>query len=369
MLFLTYSTLISITVFLFLTYSVFLKTVHLYLLPITYNNSDQSVKNYFYFINHSSIFSNLLTFIFLIWTVLFLTAGPSTSLWFNHLLFSTFQYKMTLIITASFLLVSKVIYSNLYFSSKEVYDYIITTIFFMYWVIILFYTNSLFSTMFNIEVISTLIFTLHITSVFTTSYQYKSVDISFSYLFQNSNPYSYTKSLLFFYWISLITSLNLFLFLLLIYLTTFTFDWYLLEYIFNYTMNSSSNYNIIMLGCSWFVLLICIFTKCGIAPLFIWKPSFFKGLSFHNIILYITFFYYFLFFYFINLLMSSLSSLLFYYGFILLLFLLVGSLTLISIIFESVYVKNFLVTSSILNSILVLFTIISFSSNNLNFYF
>lgn len=369
MLFLTYSTVISITLFFFLTYSIFLKSLHLYLLPINYASSSQSVKNSFYFINSQNIFNNLLTFMFLIWLLFSFISGPSTSIWFNHLIFSPYQFKMTMIIMFSFLLVSKIIYNNLYFSSKEVYDYIITTLFFMYWVILLFYTNSLFSVMFNIEVISTLIFTLHITSVFTTSYYYKNVDVSFSYLFQHSTPYTYTKSLLFFYWISLITSLNLFLFLILIYLTTFTFDWYLLEHIFNFILNSASNYSVVSVGCSWFILLVCIFTKCGIAPLFIWKPSFFKGLSFHNIFIYITFFYFFLFFYFINFLMSTLSSLLFYYGFVLVLFLLLGTFVLISIIFESVYVKNFLVTSSILNSILVLFTLVSYSSQSTTFYF
>lgn len=132
MLFLTYSTVISITFFFFLTYVVFLKSLHLYLLPINYATNSQSIKNSFYFINNQNIFNNLLTLVTLVWVIVSLVSGPSTSIWFNHLLFSPFQFKMTVVITLSFMLVSKIIYNNIYFSSKEVYDYIITTLFFMY---------------------------------------------------------------------------------------------------------------------------------------------------------------------------------------------------------------------------------------------
>lgn len=290
-------------------------------------------------------------------------SGYTTNLWFNHFIISSFQIKFITLIAFTFFLISSTIYSNLIFTSKEIYDYIITKNFFFYWIVFLFFSNSLFTAIFNIEVLSTLIFTLHITSVFSNSTSYNSSNLNFSYLFQNSSPFNYLKSLLFFYWISLLSSLNLFLFLIVFYLNFFSFDWYFFEYIFFYTFFSESPYNFLAISFSWVVLLVSLFIKCGIAPFFIWKPTFFKGLSFHNIFLYIVFYYFFVFYFLLYLIIQSFNIFLIKFNFFLTFIVIAGLLILLGIITEASYIKTFLAVSSIINSLLILLSLNSLNSS------
>ena len=102
------------------------------------------------------------------------------------------------------------------------------------------------------------------------------------------------QSILYLFWVSLISSLNLFLFCLFFYIKILTFDYYLIEHIFSFFIINSSFKEIIINSISWYILIFCLFLKCGIAPLYIWKPSFFKGLPFYTLFIYI---YFFLFFY------------------------------------------------------------------------
>ena len=63
-------------------------------------------------------------------------------------------------------------------------------------------------------------------------------------------------------------SLNLFLFLIYFYFKLLTFDWYLLEHIFFFIINTSSTKDIFALALVWFVLIFSIFLKCGLSPFF-----------------------------------------------------------------------------------------------------
>jgi len=100
--------------------------------------------------------------------------------------------------------------------------------------------------------------------------------------------------------------------------------------------------------------MFCIFLKCGIAPLYIWKPTFFKGIPFYTIFFYICFFYLFLFLFIIHLLTSYFSEIFYFYSVVTLVFVVTGLITLLFIVCESYYFKAFLAISSILNSLFVI---------------
>lgn len=285
---------------------------------------------------------------------LLLWTSPAISAWFGHIVVTSFQTKMTYLILFNFLIVFIVTTTTVYFTSREVYDYITTTINFSYWLIILFYSNTIFTSIFIIEVLSTLIFLLLITSTFSSTFFYRNVNLSFGHLFQQSTPYSYLQSILYFFWVSLISSLNLFLFSLFFYFKIFTFDWYLMEHIFVYFTNNATLKEVFTLGTTWFVLMLCIFLKCGIAPLYIWKPTFFKGIPYYTIFFYICFFYFFLFLFIIHLLTSYFSEIFYFYSMVTVVFVSIGLITLLFIICESYYLKAFLAISSILNSLFVI---------------
>ena len=257
------------------------------------------------------------------------------------------------------MLVTGALFSTLYFSSREVYDYIITTYSFCYWLILLFMANSIFSVVFIIEVISTLILLLIVTSVFSTAFFYRNLNLSFGHIIQQTTPYTYLQSLLYFFWVSLISSLNLFLFFLLLYTKLLTLDWFLLEYIFTYFVTVSNVHDIMSVGLYWLIMLFCIFLKCGVAPLFLWKPTFFKGIPVYTLFFYICFFYFFLFIFFIYFLTVYFAEIFYFFNFITLTFVLFGLIILLGIVCESFYLKIFMAISSILNSLFVLLTLTS----------
>jgi hypothetical protein len=243
--------------------------------------------------------------------------------------------------------------STSYFTSREIYDYVIVTLHFLYWVTLIFYSNTIFTVIFIIEVIGALIFLLVITSTFSSVFFYRNLNLNYGHLFQQSTPYTYLQSILYIFWISLVSSLNLFVFLLLFYYKILTLDWYVAEYVFLYFINTNTTRDIFALGVIWFVLLFSIFVKCGLAPLFIWKPTFFKGLPLYTLFFYITFFYSSFYLFIIHFLLSSLSEIFYFYVIFFWLLILVGLFFLFFMICETYYIKSFLAISSIINSLLV----------------
>lgn len=218
----------------------------------------------------------------------------------------------------------------------------------------MFHSNTIFTSIFVIEVLSTLVLLLVITSTFSSTFFYRNLNLSFGHLFQQSTPHSYLQAILYFFWVSLLSSLNLFIFCLFFYFKLFTFDWYLMEHAFLYITSVATLKDLLSLGTTWFVLVFCIFLKCGIAPLYIWKPTFFKGIPLYTIFFYVCFFYFSLFLFIIHLLTSYFSEIFFYYSIVTFLFLVAGLVVLLFIICESYYLKAFLAISSILNSLFVI---------------
>ena len=258
--------------------------------------------------------------------------------------------------------------STSYFSSKEIYDYVIVQFHFLYWVVLLFLTNSLFTTIFVIEVLSTLILLLIITSTFSTTFFYNNLDLSFGHVFQNSVPTTYIQSVLYFFWISLISSLNLFLLLIFLFLKLNSLDYYLIEHIFSFFISSSSPKEIASLWLVSFLLLFCIFLKCGLAPFFLWKLTFFRGLPTLAIAFYVCFFYFFIFLFFIHLITSYLSALFFCFAWVNLFFVVLGLGLITLVLWESLYVKTFIALSSILNSLLVLMALTASHTTQISFW-
>jgi len=357
MFFITFSNLWSFSFFFLFTYLTLLVSFIIYLTPILNSSlryTTSKTKNEFFFLNSVDILFLLITPLICLFLSVNLWVSPTTSAWFGHLIVTSFQNKMNLLIIINFSLTLGIFSLTSYFTSREIYDFTITIFNFFYWIVLLFFSNTIFTTIFIIEVISTLIFLLLITSTFSSSSFYRNLNLSFGHLFQQSTPFSYLQSILYFFWISLLSSLNLFLFVLFFYIKLFTFDWYLLEHLFTYYTNFTSLKNVITLGLIWFIFTFCIFIKCGIAPLYIWKPTFFKGIPYYTIFIYICFFYFFLFLFIIHLLTSYFSGIFYYYSFISLLFISIGLITLLVIICESFYLKAFLAISSILNSLFVI---------------
>ena len=258
-----------------------------------------------------------------------LWVSNSITAWFGNLVFTSFQHKMLLLLIFVFWVVSLVFANVSFLSSHEVYDFYIVKYNFFFWVAVLFLSNSLFSLFFIIEALSALIFLLLVCSTYSTLYFFRSVSLDFSNFFQNTTPHTLIHAILFFYWVSLLSSLNLFVFSVFLYRYLVTFDWYLIEHIFLYLIKVSSLRDIFTIGVAWFFMVLSIFLKCGIAPFFILKPTFFKGMPLVALFFYISFFYFFIFLFFIHFLTSYFSTIFYFYAVVTLLFISVGLITLL----------------------------------------
>ena len=202
---------------------------------------------------------------------------------------------------------------------------------------------------------------LIITSTFSSTYFYNLLNLTKHSYFSQTLPTSYLNTVIFFFWVSLASSLTLFVFLTLFYLKFFTFDWNTVEVVFYYVLAVSDFKNIFNISLTWLFIIFCIFLKCGLVPFYIWKPTFFKGMPLHTLLFYIVFFYFFIFLFFIYFFLFYMNELFYFNLFINILTLMVGLLILLFILCESFYIKAFLAMSSILNTLIVFLALNSYS--------
>lgn len=325
-----------------------------------------SNSTYFNYVPGLDLLWILLTPLCVVILINFSWTSPVLNIWFGHLIFSTFQLKVTYLITFTFAFIWVAYSSAFYYSSQEIFDYTIVTYSFFLWMVFLFYSNNIFTVIFFIEILSTLITLLLITSVFSSAYFYNNLSLTSHSYFNQSTPFSFLQTLMFFFWISLVSSLNLFVFLTLFYLQFLTFDWFTLEAVFYYVISSSDLKSIFFSSLTWFSFLFCIFLKCGLVPFYFWKPIFFKGIPLHALFFYIVFFYFFILYFFIYFFLIYLNELFYFNVFVNLLMLTGGLIFLVFILCESYYVKAFLAMSSILNT---LFVFLAMSSTSVTDYF
>jgi hypothetical protein len=362
--FLSSSIIWTLTYFFFYLYVIFFFSVLLYLLAnireyLNFNNFSNF--NLFSYLTGFDLMGfNLLPLLLIIllnwsWT------GPTTMAWFGHLIFSNLQFKINYLFFFFFFLILIAYFSVFYYSSAEIYDYIITIYSFFFWLNLLFFSNNIFTFIFFIEVLSTLISLLFITSTFSSLYFYNNISLTLNNYFNNSTPFAFLQTLLFFFWISLVSSLNLFVFLILLYIKFLTFNWFLLEAIFSYVILNQSFKSIFYISLTWFNFMFCIFLKCGVVPFYFWKPTFFKGLSLHVLMFYILIFYFFLFNYLIFFFLIYLNDLFYFNTLINFIILMFGLIMLLFIILESFYIKAFLAISSIINTFFVFLAMSSFN--------
>lgn len=369
MLFLNVSNFLSSLVFLYMFYATSLICILLYLLPTLGENhfnssSSFSNKNNFYLVRGVSISALVFQLLVVLLTILSYCVFLNSSIWMGHITMSTFSKKIFLLVFVITLAYFYSFLSYTNFCSRESYDFVIVNLNMTLWVYLLFFSNTIISSFFIIEVLSALLFLLLVTSAFSSSSFYNNLDFSSNYYVGGNMPSSFLRSIIFFFWVSLLSSLNLFLFTLILYLKLFSFDWFLLEHVFFYMISITSSNDLFLVGLVWYILLFSIFTKCGLAPFFFWKPTFFKGLSFNSIFFYISVFYFFIFLFFINFITLNFYFMFFFYHNIFLLITVAGLIMVMFLMIEAFYLKTFFAISSILNSLIIF---LAMSSSHVNY--
>lgn len=367
MFFLHFSAVWSTFFLFYLVYVLFVFLIVVYLLPITKDlanfSSSKKIVNFSY-VTGFDLYWLLITPLALISLNLIFWTGPTITCWFGHLVFTSFQLKVSGLIVLIFFAVVTVYSTSIYFSSREVYDYVTTCFNMFCWILLIFCSNSLFTVLFFIELLSTLVFMLLVTSAFSTTHYYNNLNLNLHSYFHSTTPVLFLQMLMYFFWVSLISSLNLFVFLILFYTHFFTLDWFLTEHFFFFLINDASLKELFSLSLIWLNLVFCIFLKCGLVPFYFWKPTFFKGLPIHALMFYVTFFYFFLFNFFLYFFLANVSEIFFFFAYVNICFLLVGVVFLLALLCEAYYIKVFFAMSSIINSLFVFLALTSGSYTN-----
>ena len=192
----------TLTYFFTLFYVILVFTAILYLISnlkdFTFNNSFKNSTSFQYITGLDVLKSISIPLI--IFYLLFSTwMGASLSLWFGHLIFTSTQVRLSYLILAFFSVLWFGYLSTFYYSSQEIYDYTIVIYSFFLWMLFLFYSNNLFTVIFFIEILSTVISLTIITSVFSSVYFYNNLDFSSHSYFQHSTPFSFLQTSIFFF--------------------------------------------------------------------------------------------------------------------------------------------------------------------------
>lgn len=301
------------------------------------------------------IYKNTPLYIMILFFLLFIFKIVSWSnytcvLWFGHLFFGNFQNKMIILICFFSIFIISVLFSNISFLNKDRLDFFLIFLNLTFWQACLFMVNNLFTLVLVIEILSTVIFLLLVSSAFTANNMSKHTLFSIS---TSSLHNPLFQALIFFFWISFILSIFLFLFLITFYNIFNSYDWFILENVFIYLIDSSSTFVLLKISTLWLFFLISIFLKAGLAPFYFWKTYFFKNIPVHYLFIYIVSFYFFLILFITYVFEIYLNELFSFFAFVTLLFIFLGLIILLSLLWESPYLNLFFALSSILNTLLV----------------
>ena len=226
----------------------------------------------------------------------------------------------------------------------------------------MFFSNNFFSFVFFVELLSAAVTLLLVTSTFSSTHFYNNTSLSAHSYFQHSTPTALLQTLMLFFWVTLLSSIVLFTFTITFYLKFLTFDWNIIDSIFTFLVTGSSLKSLFSASFTWFLLLLCLFIKCGVVPFYLWKPSFFKGMGLLPLFFYVYVYYFATFFYFLSILTLFMNELLFFNAYLLCALVVFAALGVAILLFDSFYLKSFLAISSILNSILIFFTLCTHST-------
>ena len=343
-------------------YLIFIFSTVLYILPnaVLFTGS-HSTKTQLVFLSNDgyTVIRLLLTPVVLIFILHASWSGPTLTAWFGHILFASLQSKFTYMLFFFFVSYILAFASSSHYSSLGIYDFTITIFNFFLWTWLTLLSNNLFTFIFFLELLSALVTLLLVTSTFTSTHFYNLTSYSQHAYFNSSTPNSLVQALLAFFWTTLVSSLLLFVLLIFVYIQFLTFDWNLIDAVFGFVITNSSIKLLFSSTFTWLLFLTAIFIKCGIVPLYLWKPTLFKGITLISLFFYVYVYYFTVFFFLLYAMFFYLNELFMFNLHLITLLLIVGTFMISPLLFESFYLKAFLALSSILNSLLLFYALSS----------
>lgn len=301
---------------------------------------------------------NFLSFLYLFF-FFNIIIGYQQTFWWNHFKITNFLLLILgLILFVSFLIVFLIKYiPTLNLNYNIDYFFIISNLSLI--LIFIFFSNTLYTFFFVLELTSSFIFYKFVVSKFW----FKQNKFSFLNSYTKWNkifPKFYLNMLFFQYWVTFFSSVLLLYSIINFFLIFGTTEWLMINYLI------SVNFSIIYFS-NWFFFFIILFTffigfllKIGFSPLHLFKIEVYKGIPFISIFFYTTYYFLVFFLFFVLLLTTYLYSFLIYWWLLFIFFLISGGLYVISLFFDVNYIKAFFAYSTIINSFSLSCLIVSF---------
>ena len=342
--------------FFFLIPTIIIYYLHNFFFKINSNRVIINTKNSNINNTNSSITNTFINFYILIaiynFFFFFILKGSVTILWFNHItinnLFTYLLYFFTFISFLFYFLLKQISMKKKIIKSLDFLLSIGNLIFLLPY---LFCVNTIFTFLFFLELLSTLLF-------------YKLLSSKIWYKSNNKNntttnnlPQNYINMIFFQYWVTFFSTIFIIYFYINMYYFFGTSDWNNIQYC--YFFSNKKNINIINLNLLLLLFIFSVFIKLGIAPLHLFKIEVYNGLPYITIFFYTTFYFLIFFLFFLLFLLNFLNIFLQQIYFIFILSIFIGVIYVIVLLFDVNYIKAFFAYSTIINSLGFLFVFIS----------
>ena len=289
--------------------------------------------------------TNLFLFLFLF---LFLLKLDFNSFWFDHLRVDNFTlYLVLLLIIFCSLLIFLFKFVNEINYNYNI-DYYFSLINICIFMVILFFCNNLFSTLFILE-LNSLLFLYK----FSVSKFFSKKKIKNKTLFESFLPKQFLNMLFFQYWINFFSSILLMFFIFNIIYFYGSSNWFLIN-ILNF---NHYNFKLIIL---FFIFSLGLLMKLGIAPNNLFKVEIYKGLPFISLFFYSVFYFFIFLLLFVNIIYKNLFNFNYYFWFFFFIFIFLGIFYTIFLIFDINFFKSFFAYSTIINTLIFFVLFLSF---------
>ena len=265
--------------------------------------------------------------------------------WFNHLKINNFILNVVLVIMFLSLFVllciKNVNNSNINYSI----DYFFSIFCLIVFIPLMFFSNTLYTFIFILEVNSLLILYKFAVSKFIFKETLKN---NSNYLTRRL-PFYYLNMLFFQYWANFFSSILLFVSVFNFIFLFGSSEWIAFNFLNYVNYNIYYFNNLVFFFVLWVSFFIGFFLKLGFTPIHLFKIEVYKGLPFISIFFYTTIYFLSFFLFFILFVIYFVNSFKIYFYFLFFIFFITGLLYLIFLLFDINLIKSFFAYSTIVN--------------------
>ncbi len=293
---------------------------------------------------HFKVYININIFIiFNLIFMLFILRGENMTFWWNHLLIQNFNlfllFLLFLINLGLIFIVNSISFNKINYST----DYFFSLLNLTLLLPLLFLSNNIFSFIFILELNTCIIFYKLVVSTLWYSSLDKTKKLN------KIKSKNYINLIFYQFWITFFSTIVIFFFYININFIFGTTDWSIINFII-FIENSINYFNKkILITFLSLLFIFSLFFKIGVAPFHLFKIEIYKSIPYVTILYYTTYYistFLFFFLYFLN---NLYLSLFFYIWFIFTIVLILGSIYVISLLFDVNLIKAFFAYSTVIN--------------------